>query len=458
MKNISTNLNRRVSITKRSLMSFALLAGLSAVPLHAQNYRSEQQNRAGEATSSWEQSAHQNQRAQSTQTRSYLNDSTTRNSAQRSNNTDRSTAETTGKNWAQDEEGWSMNDSSNLKGETRLQGTVDGFRKVNLSPKNDPNDEHSFVRVRLENGQNKIVCLGTRVDVSDLDLQSGEEITVVGKPAKIDGENVIVAERIEHGDNSFRISKEERPEIQERTSQNRQNQTSNRASGNQDQFHSRPEYRDSNQSQQVRNNDRYDRETRVKDTTERAGAYWSDDKGWSDNSDQSPQETRLDGTIDGFRVIRIGTDGDQAYEQAFVRIRLKSGDSKIVSLGKRVALDELGLESGEFIAVTGKEKTIDGQNVLVAEQINYGEDIFQIKKEDRPKADNQQSSRDSQNRLRDELSDDRQNTNLQNRQSDQAGSESLYRDSGSTTNQTRSIIERTFGDHSVAGAESNESR
>ncbi len=350
-----------------------------------------------------------------------------------------------GASWAQDD-GWSNNNAQER--ETRLQGTIDGFRSVDISTNGAQADEHSFVRLRLENGESKIVCLGTRVDLRDLSLESGKDITVVGKKARIDGENVIVAERIDYDDTVYRISKDERPEVRKQTSQNR-----NATRANQDQFHSRAEYRDDkNPSQPVRNNDKYDRETTVKDTTGRAGAYWSDDQGWSDNSHKQPRETRLNGTVDGFSVMNISTDGDNADEQTFVRIRLEDGNSKIVSLGRRVALDELGLESGKDITVSGKEKRIDGNDVLVAEQINYGDEVFRIRKEDRPKVDALRNPSGERNRLRDNQPEARRNSDFQTRQLHQNRSDSP------AMNHTGSANQSSLRDDDAAGTKYDQSR
>ncbi len=107
---------------------------------------------------------------------------------------------------------------SGAKDMTTFQGKVDGFRKVDLQTRDGKNEQHSFVRVRLKNGDARVVSLGTRVNMSDLDLEKGDKISVSGKNARIDNRDVLVAKQIQVADQTFRIKEKNRPQIGESVS------------------------------------------------------------------------------------------------------------------------------------------------------------------------------------------------------------------------------------------------
>jgi len=94
---------------------------------------------------------------------------------------------------------------------TRFEGTVDGFRDVDLKLRDGKSEKHSFVRVRLKDGEKRVISLGKRLELSDLDLNKGDEITATGNVARIDNRDVLVARQIEVDDNTFRIREDNRP-------------------------------------------------------------------------------------------------------------------------------------------------------------------------------------------------------------------------------------------------------
>lgn len=104
------------------------------------------------------------------------------------------------------------------RGMTRFEGKVDGFKKVNLTTQSGQDEEHSFVRVRLRNGDSQIISLGSRVNVADLDLSKGDRIEVSGKSSRIDNRDVLVAHRIETGGETFNIREKNRPETGQQVS------------------------------------------------------------------------------------------------------------------------------------------------------------------------------------------------------------------------------------------------
>ncbi len=99
-----------------------------------------------------------------------------------------------------------------------FEGKVDGFKKVNLSNKTGRKEDHSFVRIRLKNGDSRVISLGGRVNLSDLDLNKGDSIKVSGQQTRIDNRDVLVAHQITADSRTFNISKENRPKTGEQVS------------------------------------------------------------------------------------------------------------------------------------------------------------------------------------------------------------------------------------------------
>ena len=90
-------------------------------------------------------------------------------------------------------------------------GTVDGFKKVNLQRGKEKEDHSTFVRIRLKNGEAQVVNLGNRVNLTTLDLQKGDEIRVSGKTQRVDDREVLTADRVTVEDQTFRIRHDSGP-------------------------------------------------------------------------------------------------------------------------------------------------------------------------------------------------------------------------------------------------------
>ncbi len=85
-------------------------------------------------------------------------------------------------------------------------GKVDGFKKVNLKTSEGKRDQWTFVRIRLNNGDARVVSLGSSVNLADLKLEKGDPINVSGRNEQIDNRNVLIASRINVDGRSFNIS------------------------------------------------------------------------------------------------------------------------------------------------------------------------------------------------------------------------------------------------------------
>jgi hypothetical protein len=109
-------------------------------------------------------------------------------------------------------------DQNHSTGTASFEGKVDGFKKVSLRSNEGKQDEYTFVRVRLENGDARVVSLGSRVNLADLDLEKGDRISVSGRNARFDDRDVLVANQIDVNDQTFRIRKQNRPDANQQVS------------------------------------------------------------------------------------------------------------------------------------------------------------------------------------------------------------------------------------------------
>ena len=87
----------------------------------------------------------------------------------------------------------------NPGGGAEFQGRLASYQRVELEADGETGAGHSFVRLSLQDGRSRIIGLGTEVDVSDLDLPEGEYVAVHGRQLKIDGLDILVADRFQTG-------------------------------------------------------------------------------------------------------------------------------------------------------------------------------------------------------------------------------------------------------------------
>jgi hypothetical protein len=88
--------------------------------------------------------------------------------------------------------------------DARFEGRIEGFKNVNLKNKR-ATGRHSFVKIRLQNDQSRVVSLGTRIDLDKLDLDKGERIKVSGRVIRAADKKILLADRIQVGDKTFRV-------------------------------------------------------------------------------------------------------------------------------------------------------------------------------------------------------------------------------------------------------------
>lgn len=89
-----------------------------------------------------------------------------------------------------------------------LEGTVQAFREVNLRRGEGAPQQHSWIKVDLESGYSATIDLGPEKDLSDLELERGDQIKVWGRHGTIAGENVLIANRVRIGNQTINIERQ----------------------------------------------------------------------------------------------------------------------------------------------------------------------------------------------------------------------------------------------------------
>ena len=113
-----------------------------------------------------------------------------------------------------------------------------------------------------------------------------------------------------------------------------------------------------------------------------SNSYWRDSYDYDANTtnqnrsqqarqtqDQQNQQRTLAGTIEGFREVNVRDRKGAQDRFTVVRLRLRDGRSATVDLGKRLSLRDVNLEKGDYVSVSGRQRMISGQNVILAETI-----------------------------------------------------------------------------------------
>jgi len=115
-------------------------------------------------------------------------------------------------------------------------------------------------------------------------------------------------------------------------------------------------------------------------TSEKSSKGENSKKNKSNSNDR--KGTVLKGTIEGFRRMDLTTGGRKA-EHTFAKLRLESGKSQVVNLGRNLTLDKIDLEKGDTIRVAGKRGSVKGRDTLVATKIKVDGKDYNVGREDR---------------------------------------------------------------------------
>jgi hypothetical protein len=108
------------------------------------------------------------------------------------------------------------------------------------------------------------------------------------------------------------------------------------------------------------------------------------DKTASGQDSRSKRNATLEGKVDGFKKVSQRDKDGNASDSSFVRVRLKNGESQVISLGSRINLAALDLNQGDDIRVVGQTARIDNREVLVARKVEVDGETFRIRQKNRP--------------------------------------------------------------------------
>lgn len=110
--------------------------------------------------------------------------------------------------------------------------------------------------------------------------------------------------------------------------------------------------------------------------------------------------SRLNGQIDGFRQVDLTDKKGVKESHSFVKVNLKDGKSRVISLGSDKSVSDLDLEKGDRISVSGPVAKVDGRKVILADRIRTGGESYTIQDRHQPDlAKSNKWQRDSANRM-----------------------------------------------------------
>ena len=192
---------------------------------------------------------------------------------------------------------------------SRIDGRIDGFKKVSLSDHKGVKQNHSFVKVKLENGKSRVISLGERVDTADLSLKKGDKITASGKVVKVDGKKILLADTIRTGGETFRISDDRQPQL--------------RRSG--------------------------DKSMR------------------GDKSKHDKSMVTRSGTLEDSERVKL--DSNKRSDHLIVRIEMKDGRECVADFGPKARLSDLGLDEGDTVRIKGCTTKVNDKKLIVAREV-----------------------------------------------------------------------------------------
>ncbi len=88
-----------------------------------------------------------------------------------------------------------------------FEGTIEGFRHVTLKDRKDRSFQNTLVKLNLESGRTVVADLGPRENLSKLNLEKGDEITLSAKTGVIRGRPILFAQKISHEGSSVDVKR-----------------------------------------------------------------------------------------------------------------------------------------------------------------------------------------------------------------------------------------------------------
>jgi hypothetical protein len=220
--------------------------------------------------------------------------------------------------------------TSTSQRQTTVTGVVDGFSRMSTD------GDRVLVRLRLRDGRTRVVDLGSQMELSRLGLNRGDSVTIRGDPIMRQGDQVLRASMIEVAGQPFRIARD--------------------TSGS------------SMRGGQGRGDMRGDQSGRS-DTRSGQGRSREMQGSMADRGGQSSQTTTFEGRLEAFKKVQ-----SPQGERVLVRLNMQDGSKRVVDFGSESRFRELDLKRGERVVVRGNTRQVDGEKVLVAQQVQTGMD------------------------------------------------------------------------------------
>jgi hypothetical protein len=254
----------------------------------------------------------------------------------------------------------------------RFEGQVKSTHKAQL--RGDREQKHVVAKVKLQDGEMRHVALGSQSEISQIDLQKGDRIDFLAKPARIDKRMGLVAKRIS-------IDGEKHDVNQDLKRQGR---------GQRDR-----EWRDNRNRDQSRRQSATDRgrQSRVGSSDQDRYA----DNGNYRNRDNDRRNERRSGDHQEYRSFsgKIASTENMKLRgndnrHVVATINLENGKKRQVALGTRSTVDGIGISSGDRITFVAKPCSIDGKQGLVARTVWYDGEAHRVNADLRSKRQSSQ--------------------------------------------------------------------
>ncbi len=272
-----------------------------------------------------------------------------------------------------------------------LSGRVQDLRMVNLDGEGQ---KHVLAKIQLSNNKTAVVDLGTRDDIQSLRPRKGQSLTVLGRPGRINGKPVIVADQARDTstpDAVIMITRLVPVDIRFQQSQQggQQGQSQARQQANRYRQLVRQAIRQGNEQQAQRYAQQANRYSTVARRQEQQSGgsassgqsqqqrQQSDAAAMSGRSGQSQQQAprMIIGQVADLRDVQFKGLPDR---HKLVKLQTNQGQTVIVDLGADGKLTDIDLQKGETVVAVGAFGRVNGKPVLVATHVA---DVVEIERQ-----------------------------------------------------------------------------
>ena len=267
-----------------------------------------------------------------------------------------------------------------------LKGTVQDVRLVNIKGESE---KHVLAKVQLANGKVAVVDLGTRNDANKLQLRRGQNLSILGRPGRINGKPIIVGDRARDASAGpdavivmtrlipldFRIVPQQGQQ-QAKQQQQQRGGSPAKLTASEARRHA-AHYRQLASRALQQGNDtqaeRYARQAAQFTTFARQqsqgmqGQQQQASSGAMANRGSGQSTMRLIvGKITDMRDVQLKGIPDK---HRLVKLQARQGQTVVVDLGSKGKLKDVKLEKGEAIAAMGAFGRVNGKPVLIATSV-----------------------------------------------------------------------------------------